>query len=82
MNDVAAMHRVWLAVRENRLVSLRITEADYLQAIHSAGRGWVAEVEGEIVGFAVADGDSEHIWRFSFTPIMKAAVMAGDCTGR
>jgi hypothetical protein len=31
--DIAAMHRVRLAVRENRLTSAAITEAHYLPAI-------------------------------------------------
>ena len=52
--DIAGMHRVRLAVRENRLVSLVISEADYAEAIESSGRGWVALEGNEIVGFGGA----------------------------
>lgn len=48
------MHRVRLAVRENRLTS-RITEEDYIPAIEETGRGWVVEVDGGVVGFAVGN---------------------------
>lgn len=65
--DVAAMHRVRLAVRENRLVS-RITEADYLAEIEVTGRGWVVEREGAIVGFAVANVRTGNIWALFVHP--------------
>lgn len=51
--DATAMHRVRLAVTENRLVSMALTEQDYVAATQQIGRGWVAEVDGEVVGFAV-----------------------------
>jgi len=52
--DIAAMHRVRTAVRENRLSSPgRITEADYVDAIERSGRGWVVESDGQVAGFAV-----------------------------
>lgn len=51
--DIPAMRRVRLAVRENVLADpARITEADYLEALDVAGRTWVVEADGEIVGFA------------------------------
>ncbi len=53
-SDIAAMHRVRLAVRENRLTS-SITPAHYIDAIEHTGRGWVAEQGGKILGFAVGN---------------------------
>ena len=51
--DIPAMRRVRLAVRENALSDpARITEADYVEALDVAGRTWVVEADGEIVGFA------------------------------
>lgn len=48
------MHVVRLAVRENRLSDPgRITASDYRSAISELGQGWVAEVSGTVVGFAV-----------------------------
>ena len=54
-SDIAAMHHVRLAVRENALSSPgRITEADYVDAIERSGRGWVVESDGQVVAFAIA----------------------------
>ncbi len=39
--DIPAMHRVRLAVRENRLTFSVITEEHYIPAIEVTGRGWV-----------------------------------------
>ena len=62
------MHRVRLAVRENRLTSTAITEADYVPAITTTGRGWVIEADGVIVAFAVGNRDSGHIWALFVHP--------------
>ena len=62
------MHRVRLAVRENRLSDpARITEADYLAALAELGRTWVVEEEGEIVAFATAYR-SGSIWALFVHP--------------
>jgi GNAT superfamily N-acetyltransferase len=66
--DIAAMHRVRLSVKENRLVSSVITEADYIEAIESTGRGWVIESVGEIVAFAVGNGSTGNIWALFVHP--------------
>jgi len=66
--DIPAMHRVRLAVRENRLVSTAITDADYRQAIAHSGCGWVAEVQGEVVGFAVGNRITGNIWALFVHP--------------
>ena len=61
------MHRVRLAVRENRLTS-RITEEDYIPAIEETGRGWVVEVDGGVVGFAVGNAATGNIWALFVDP--------------
>jgi GNAT superfamily N-acetyltransferase len=60
--DIAAMHRVRLAVRENRLTSTAITEAHYVPAIEQWGRGWVIERQGQIVAFAVGNAQNGNVW--------------------
>ena len=51
--DIPAMHRVRLAVRENRLSDpTRITEADYIAAMEVLGRTWVIEDGDAVVAFA------------------------------
>ena len=66
--DVAAMHRVRLAVRENPLPSGRVREADYLPYLESHGRGWVVEADGAVVAFAVGDARDGNIWALFVAP--------------
>jgi GNAT superfamily N-acetyltransferase len=67
-SDIGGMHRVRMSVRENRLRSAIITEADYVAEIETSGRGWVVEVEGEIVGFAVGNATNGNIWALFVDP--------------
>jgi len=66
--DIPAMHRVRLAVRENRLSDpARITEADYVAAMEGLGRSWVVEVDGEVVAFA-AGYAAGSVWALFVDP--------------
>jgi GNAT superfamily N-acetyltransferase len=55
-------------VRENRLTSGVITDADVVDAIERTGRGWVVEVDGRIVGFAVGNAETGNIWALFVEP--------------
>ncbi|MBL0123201.1 MAG: GNAT family N-acetyltransferase [Betaproteobacteria bacterium] len=66
--DIPAMHRVRLAVRENRLTSSVITEAHYVPAIEKTGRGWVIEADGKVVAFAVGNAETGNIWALFVDP--------------
>lgn len=66
--DVPAMHRVRMSVLENRLVSRRLSEQDYLDEIEVTGRGWVIESEGNIVAFAVGNSATASIWALFVEP--------------
>jgi GNAT superfamily N-acetyltransferase len=66
--DIAAMHRVRMSVQENRLVSMSLSEADYVAAIEQTGRGWVVELAGAIVAFAVGDAHTGSIWALLVEP--------------
>jgi len=57
-----------MSVRENRLASAVITEADYVAAIERLGRGWVIEVKGEIVAFAIGNARNGSIWALFVDP--------------
>ena len=60
--DIPAMAMIRNSVTENALVHTVIGHQDYLDAMTRDGRAWVAEDEGEIIGFAnprLAQGD---IW--------------------
>lgn len=62
------MHRVRLAVTENRLTSSVIGETDYRPFLEEHGRGWVVEEAGRIVGFAVGDARDGNIWALFVDP--------------
>ncbi len=66
--DCAAMHRVRMAVRENRLTSTVLAEDDYAAAISMPGRGWVIEKDGVIVGFAAGNSQTGNIWALFVDP--------------
>jgi GNAT superfamily N-acetyltransferase len=66
--DITGMHRVRMSVQENRLVSMQLTDADYIDAIESRGRGWVIELEGTIVAFAIGDSSNAGIWALFVDP--------------
>ncbi|GAB2837784.1 hypothetical protein GCM10027277_00780 [Pseudoduganella ginsengisoli] len=68
MDDIPGMHRVRLAVRENRLTSNRITEASYVPELTVTGRGWVAERDGVIAGFAIGNLQTGNIWALFVDP--------------
>ena len=66
--DVAAMHRVRLAVRENPLRSAIVTEADYVPYLERHGRGWLVEADGAVQGFAIGDRRDGNIWALFVAP--------------
>ncbi len=66
--DIPAMHRIRLAVRENRLTSSDVTEAHYVRAVEETGRGWVVEDNGAVVGFAVGNAATGNIWALFVDP--------------
>ncbi len=66
--DIPAMHSIRMGVRENRLVSAIVTEASYVPQMEDVGRGWVAEVDGTIAGFAVGNGRTGNIWALFVDP--------------
>jgi GNAT superfamily N-acetyltransferase len=63
------MSRIRLAVTENALRDpTRITVAMYEDYLERSGRGWVAEPDGEIVGFSYADDVNASIWALFIEP--------------
>jgi GNAT superfamily N-acetyltransferase len=68
-SDIQAMHRVRLSVRENRLGDpARIQPRHYLEMLSSRGRGWVAEVQEQVIGFGIADLEGSNIWPLFVDP--------------
>ena len=69
VDDIPAMSRIRLAVRENALSNPAcITEAMYRDYLDAHGRGWVAEDDGGIIGFSYADRTDASIWALFVDP--------------
>jgi GNAT superfamily N-acetyltransferase len=68
LDDHAEITRVRLAVTENVLTDpSKVTYADYVAYIADVGKGWVAEIDGTIVGFSFANR-SGLIWALFVQP--------------
>lgn len=67
--DIPEMHRIRMSVGENRLLDpAAVQPDDYRPLLAERGRGWVAELDGRIVGFAVADLTHANIWALFTDP--------------
>lgn len=55
-------------MRENRLVSTVISDADVRAAIEVTGRGWVVERQGEVLAFAIGNAQSGNVWALFVDP--------------
>ena len=67
--DFPAMHQIRMAVRENVLSDpARVQPSDYAAILEAGGRGWVAELDGRMVGFAVADLARSSVWALFVDP--------------
>jgi GNAT superfamily N-acetyltransferase len=66
--DIAGMHRIRLAVKENPLsAGLGIDESSYLPFI-AGGMAWIAEHGGELAGFAIIDVADASVWALFVSP--------------
>ena len=69
IDDIAAIQHVRNAVRENRLSDpSRVTDQDVRTYLFERGRGWVASVDNEVVGFAIGDLQDANIWALFVLP--------------
>jgi GNAT superfamily N-acetyltransferase len=54
-SDLPGLFRVRHAVSENRPASLTLPDDQVIEALETTGRGWVIELDGVIVAFAIGD---------------------------
>jgi GNAT superfamily N-acetyltransferase len=67
-SDLPDLLRVRCAVSENRLFSVNIPDDQFIEALETTGRGWLIELDGVIVAFAVGDALTGSIWALFVDP--------------
>ena len=69
IQDISQIQAVRNSVKENRLSNpALVTDADCVDHLTIRGKGWVCLVDGEIVGFAIADLKANNIWALFVDP--------------
>ena len=67
-DDLAGIWRVRYAVVENTLAPGRIDDDEVIEQLETSGRGWVVEVDGELVAFAIGDAQRNNLWALFVDP--------------
>jgi ribosomal protein S18 acetylase RimI-like enzyme len=68
IRDIPEMHRIRSSVHENRLTDPVLVQPYQYEQLLRAGRGWVCEVHGRIVGFSMADVHNASVWALFVDP--------------
>ena len=67
--DIPQIQLVRNAVTENTLSNPNlVTDADCREFLLERGKGWVCEIDNQIVGFAIADLKENNIWALFVHP--------------
>ncbi len=69
IKDIKQIQRVRHSVKENVLSNpALVTDEDCVEFLTKRGKGWVCEIENNIVGFAIADLKENNIWALFVQP--------------
>ena len=69
IKDISQIQVVRNLVKENRLSDpALVPDSDVEDYITRRGRGWVCEINGQVVGFAIADLVDNNIWALFIHP--------------
>jgi GNAT superfamily N-acetyltransferase len=71
--DIPALFAVRVATHENRLsheelAEMGINEESVKQKLKGSYKGWLCEVDGDVVGFAMGDRSSGELWVIAVLP--------------
>ncbi len=67
--DITELHNIRIAVKENILPDPgMIRPGDYEEFLVKRGKGWLCEIDGRIVGFAIADLTEHNVWALFIQP--------------
>jgi GNAT superfamily N-acetyltransferase len=67
-SDIPAIWDIRYAVTENTLAPGRISDEEVRQHLEDCGRGWVAEIDGKVQGFAIGHRESGNVWALFVHP--------------
>ena len=69
VEDIEALISVRMSVKENVLNNpALVTPQDYEEYVTIYGKGWVAEIENDVVGFAIVGLIQHNIWALFIRP--------------
>ncbi|RZL31215.1 MAG: GNAT family N-acetyltransferase, partial [Pedobacter sp.] len=69
IDDVKQIQIVRNAVKENTLSDPSlVTDEDCINFITKRGKGWVCEIDHQIVGFAIVDLQDNNVWALFIDP--------------
>jgi GNAT superfamily N-acetyltransferase len=69
LEDIPQIQIVRNAVKENTLSDPGlVTDADCAEFMFVRGKGWVCEINNEIVGFSIADLKENNVWALFLNP--------------
>lgn len=69
LEDIRQIQVVRRSVRENVLSNPdHVTDNDCRDFLTRRGKGWICEIDGLIVGFAIADLEDENVWALFLSP--------------
>jgi GNAT superfamily N-acetyltransferase len=69
LDDIPELHVIRLSVKENALSNpMRVRERDYIPFLTTKGKGWLCELNHELVGFAILDLADSNVWALFVKP--------------
>jgi len=69
ITDIPQLSALRLAVKENVLSNpALVTQQDYVDYLSERGKGWVCEIDGQVVGFAIGDLVKNNVWALFVQP--------------
>jgi GNAT superfamily N-acetyltransferase len=70
--DIAAMHRIRMAVKENILTNPGLVKnEDYVKYISSPNKGWVCMADDKLAGFAIVNREAGNVWALFVDPVFE-----------
>src|SRR3712207_6466800 len=71
--DISQMQDVRHSVKENALSDPSlIKDQDYVDYLTWRGKGWVCEINGQIIGFSIVDLKEHNVWALFLKPTYEA----------